>query len=146
MTWITDANTAVARVAYQLSEVLAVYPITPSTSMAESCEQWASQQKSNQLGDVPKLVEMQSEAGSIAVVHGAAMSGALATTFTSSQGLLLMIPSLYKLAGELTPCVIHVAARTVATHALSIYCDHSDVMAIRQTGVAMLCASNAQEA
>ncbi len=146
MTWITDANTAVARVAYQLSEVLAVYPITPSTSMAESCEQWASQQKSNLLGDVPKLVEMQSEAGSIAVVHGAAMSGALATTFTSSQGLLLMIPSLYKLAGELTPCVIHVAARTVATHALSIYCDHSDVMAIRQTGVAMLCASNAQEA
>ncbi|EGR0411525.1 pyruvate:ferredoxin (flavodoxin) oxidoreductase [Vibrio cholerae] len=145
MTWITDANTAVARVAYQLSEVLAVYPITPSTSMAESCEQWASQQKSNLLGDVPKLVEMQSEAGSIAVVHGAAMSGALATTFTSSQGLLLMIPSLYKLAGELTPCVIHVAARTVATHALSIYCDHSDVMAIRQTGVAMLCASNAQE-
>lgn len=146
MNWITDANTAVAKIAYQLSEVIAVYPITPSTSMAECCESWSSQQKANALGAVPTVIEMQSEGGSIAVVHGSAMCGALSTTFTSSQGLLLMIPTLYKLVGELTPCVIHVAARSLATHALSIFCDHSDVMAVRQTGVAMLVASNGQEA
>ncbi|WP_158144839.1 pyruvate:ferredoxin (flavodoxin) oxidoreductase [Vibrio metschnikovii] len=146
MNWITDANTAVAQVAYQLSEVIAVYPITPSTTMAEKCESWAAQKRPNLLGEVPQLIEMQSEAGTIAVVHGSAMSGALATTFTSSQGLLLMIPTLYKLVGELTPCVIHVAARALATHALSIFCDHSDVMSVRQTGVAMLCATDGQQA
>lgn len=146
MNWITDANTAVANIAYQLSEVIAVYPITPSTTMAECCEAWSAKHQLNILGETPEVIEMQSEAGTIAVVHGSAMSGALATTFTSSQGLLLMIPTLYKLVGELTPCVIHVAARSVATHALSIFCDHSDVMSIRQTGVAMLCASNGQQA
>lgn len=142
----TDANQAVASVAYRLNEVIAIYPITPSSTMAEYADHWAVNQQPNLWGDTPRLMEMQSEGGAIATVHGALQTGALATTFTSSQGLLLMIPSLYKIAGELTPFVLHVAARTVATHALSIFGDHSDVMAIRQTGCALLCANSVQEA
>ncbi|XKM12499.1 pyruvate:ferredoxin (flavodoxin) oxidoreductase [Orbaceae bacterium ac157xtp] len=142
----TDANSAVSSVAYRINEVIAIYPITPSSTMAEQANTWADFNKKNVFGDVPKVIEMQSEAGAISTVHGALMTGALATSFTSSQGLLLMIPSLYKIAGELTPFVLHVAARTVATHALSIFGDHSDVMAVRQTGCAMLCSSSVQEA
>jgi pyruvate-ferredoxin/flavodoxin oxidoreductase len=143
---ISDANSAVSSVAYRANEVIAIYPITPSSTMAEQASTWAEFNKPNVFGDTPRVIEMQSEAGAIATVHGALMTGALATSFTSSQGLLLMIPSLYKIAGELTPFVLHVAARTVATHALSIFGDHSDVMAIRQTGFAMLCSSSVQEA
>jgi len=143
---ISDANSAVSSVAYRANEIIAIYPITPSSSMAEQASTWAEFNKPNVFGDTPKVVEMQSEAGAISTVHGALMTGALATSFTSSQGLLLMIPSLYKIAGELTPFVLHVAARTVATHALSIFGDHSDVMSIRQTGFAMLCSSSVQEA
>ncbi|MEH8110770.1 pyruvate:ferredoxin (flavodoxin) oxidoreductase [Aeromonas veronii] len=142
----TDGNHAVASVAYRTSEVIAIYPITPSSAMAEQSSAWSSERGKNLWGDVPRVVEMQSEGGAIAAVHGALQTGALATSFTSSQGLLLMIPNLYKLAGQLIPFVLHVAARTVATHALSIFGDHSDVMAVRQTGCAMLCASNVQEA
>ena len=142
----TDGNNAVASVAYRTSEVIAIYPITPSSTMAELASAWSSDRGKNLWGDVPRVVEMQSEGGAIATVHGALQTGALATSFTSSQGLLLMIPNLYKLAGQLIPFVLHVAARTVATHALSIFGDHSDVMAVRQTGCAMLCASNVQEA
>lgn len=141
-----DANSAVANIAYKTNEVIAIYPITPSSTMAEQCYSWSEQQRQNILGDVPQVIEMQSEGGAIATVHGALLTGSLATSFTSSQGLLLMIPTLYKIAGELTPFVLHVAARTVATHALSIFGDHSDVMAVRQTGCAMLCASSVQEA
>ncbi|OCG01155.1 pyruvate:ferredoxin (flavodoxin) oxidoreductase [Gilliamella sp. wkB112] len=143
---ISDANSAVSSVAYRANEVIAIYPITPSSPMAEQASTWAEFNKPNVFGDIPKVVEMQSEAGAIATVHGSLMTGAMATSFTSSQGLLLMIPSLYKIAGELTPFVLHVAARTVATHALSIFGDHSDVMAVRQTGFAMLCSSSVQEA
>ncbi|WP_392565472.1 pyruvate:ferredoxin (flavodoxin) oxidoreductase [Utexia brackfieldae] len=142
----SDANSAVSSVAYRTNEIIAIYPITPSSTMAEQASSWAEFNKKNIFGDVPRIIEMQSEAGAIATVHGALQTGALATTFTSSQGLLLMIPTLYKLAGQLTPFVLHVAARTVATHALSIFGDHSDVMAVRQTGCAMLCASSVQEA
>ncbi|RKS87274.1 pyruvate-ferredoxin/flavodoxin oxidoreductase [Orbus hercynius] len=142
----TDANGAVSSVAYRANEVIAIYPITPSSTMAEQASTWSEYQKKNIFGDIPTVIEMQSEAGAISTVHGALMTGALATSFTSSQGLLLMIPSLYKIAGELTPFVLHVAARTVATHALSIFGDHSDVMAVRQTGCAMLCANSVQEA
>lgn len=142
----SDANSAVSSVAYRTNEVIAIYPITPSSTMAEQASNWSEFKKKNIFGDVPRIIEMQSEAGAIATVHGALQTGALATTFTSSQGLLLMIPTLYKLAGQLTPFVLHVAARTVATHALSIFGDHSDVMAVRQTGCAMLCASSVQEA
>jgi pyruvate-ferredoxin/flavodoxin oxidoreductase len=142
----SDANDAVASVAHRSSEVIAVYPITPSSSMAEACDEWSAAGRTNLWGAVPRIVEMQSEAGAAGVVHGALLTGAVATTFTASQGLLLMIPNLYKIAGELLPFVIHVAARTVATHALSIFGDHSDVMACRQTGLAMLCAGDAQEA
>lgn len=142
----TDGNNAVASVAYRASEVIAIYPITPSSTMAEQADAWSGDGRQNIWGDVPRVVEMQSEGGAIATVHGALQTGALSTSFTSSQGLLLMIPTLYKLAGELTPFVLHVAARTIATHALSIFGDHSDVMAVRQTGCAMLCASNVQEA
>ena len=141
-----DGNGAVASVAFRTSEVIAIYPITPSSTMAEQADAWAGNGLKNVWGDTPRVVEMQSEAGAIATVHGALQTGALSTSFTSSQGLLLMIPTLYKLAGELTPFVLHVAARTVATHALSIFGDHSDVMAVRQTGCAMLCAANVQEA
>lgn len=141
-----DGNGAVASVAFRTSEVIAIYPITPSSTMAEQADAWSGNGRLNIWGDVPRVVEMQSEAGAIATVHGALQTGALSTSFTSSQGLLLMIPSLYKLAGELTPFVLHVAARTVATHALSIFGDHSDVMAVRQTGCAMLCSGTVQEA
>jgi pyruvate-ferredoxin/flavodoxin oxidoreductase len=142
----TDGNSAVASVAWRCSEVIAIYPITPSSGMAEQADSWSAQGKTNLWGDVPRVVEMQSEGGAIAAVHGALQAGSLSTSFTSSQGLLLMIPTLYKLAGELTPFVLHVAARTVATHALSIFGDHSDVMAVRQTGCAMLSATSVQQA
>jgi len=142
----TDGNGAVASVAFRASEVIAIYPITPSSTMAEQADAWAGNGLKNVWGDTPRVVEMQSEAGAIAAVHGALQTGALSTSFTSSQGLLLMIPTLYKLAGQLTPFVLHVAARTVATHALSIFGDHSDVMAVRQTGCALLAAGSVQEA
>ncbi|MBL8727496.1 MAG: pyruvate:ferredoxin (flavodoxin) oxidoreductase [Planctomycetes bacterium] len=141
-----DGNEAVARVAYRLSEVAAIYPITPSSAMGELADEWAAKDQPNVFGTVPTIVEMQSEGGAAGAVHGALQAGSLAVTFTASQGLLLMIPTLYKLAGELLPFVMHVAARTVATHALSIFGDHSDVMACRQTGCAMLCSANVQEA
>jgi len=140
------ASEAVASVAHRSSEVIAIYPITPATSMGELSDQWSSDGRKNLWGTVPRIVEMQSEAGAAGAVHGALQTGALTTTFTASQGLLLMIPNMYKIAGELNSCVIHVAARTVATHALSIFCDHSDVMACRQTGFAFLCAGSGQEA
>ncbi len=145
--WITvDGNEAVASVAHRLSETIAIYPITPSSTMAELADEWSSHGRTNLFGAVPRVVEMQSEGGVAGAMHGALQAGALATTFTASQGLLLMIPNLYKIAGELTPFVAHVAARTVATHSLSIFGDHSDVMACRQIGLAMLCAGSVQEA
>ena len=141
-----DANEAVASVAHRCTEVIAIYPITPASPMGESCDEWSAQGRKNLWGLVPTIVEMQSEAGAAGAVHGALQAGALATTFTSSQGLLLMIPNLYKIAGELTTFCMHVAARTVATHALSIFGDHSDVMACRQIGFALLASSSVQEA
>ena len=141
-----DGNEAAARVAYRASEVVALYPITPASPMGELCDAWARAGQPNLWGTVPEVVEMQSEAGAAGAVHGALQGGSLATTFTASQGLLLMIPNLFKIAGELTPAVVHVAARSIATHALSIFGDHSDVMAARSTGWAMLCASSVQEA
>jgi len=141
-----DGNEAAARVAYALSEVISIYPITPASPMAEHCDDWAAAGRPNLWGKVPDTVEMQSEAGAAGALHGALQKGALATTFTASQGLLLMVPNMFKIAGELTPAVIHVAARTVATHALSIFGDHSDVMHARTTGWAMLAASSVQEA
>ena len=138
----TDANSAVASVAYRLNEIIAIYTITPSSSMAEQADIWATNKRKNIWQDTPKIIEIQSEAGAIATVHGALQTGVLTTSFTSSQGLLLMIPTPYKLASQLLPFVLHVAARTVATHALSIFADHSDVMAVRQTGCAMLYANN----
>jgi pyruvate-ferredoxin/flavodoxin oxidoreductase len=141
-----DGNEAAASVAYRVSEAIAIYPITPSSPMAELCDEWSSKGKANLWGVVPEMAEMQSEGGAAGAVHGALQAGALATTFTASQGLLLMIPNMYKIAGELTPFTMHVAARTLATHALSIFGDHSDVMACRQTGFALLCANSVQEA
>jgi pyruvate-ferredoxin/flavodoxin oxidoreductase len=141
-----DGNEAAAHIAYQVSEVIAIYPITPSSPMGEWSDQWASEGRPNLWGAVPRVVEMQSEAGAAGTVHGALQGGALSTTFTSSQGLLLMIPNMYKIAGELTPTVFHVAARTVAAHALSIFGDQSDVMACRQTGWALLASNSVQEA
>ena len=141
-----DANEAAANVAHRLSETIAIYPITPASPMGELADEWSAHHRPNLWGAVPDVVEMQSEGGAIAAVHGALQAGTLATTFTASQGLLLMIPNLYKIAGELTPFCMHVAARTVATHALSIFGDHSDVMACRQTGFAMLCSGSVQEA
>ncbi len=141
-----DGNTAVANVAYRLSEVIAIYPITPSSSMGELSDEWAAKRVPNLWGTVPSVTEMQSEAGAAGAVHGALQAGSLATTFTASQGLLLMIPNMYKIAGELTPFTMHVTARTIATHALSIFGDHSDVMACRQTGFALLCSGSVQEA
>ncbi len=141
-----DGNEAAASVAYRLSEVIAIYPITPASAMAESCDAWAAVQRPNLWGVVPEVIEMQSEAGAAGTLHGAAMRGALATSFTASQGLLLMLPNMFKIAGELSPAVIHVAARSIATHALSIFGDHSDVMAARTTGWAMLSAGSVQEA
>ncbi len=141
-----DGNEAVASVAYRCSEVIAIYPITPSSSMGEFSDEWAAQARPNLWGKVPSVTEMQSEGGAAGAVHGALQAGSLATTFTASQGLLLMIPNMFKIAGELTPFVMHVTARTLATHALSIFGDHSDVMACRQTGFAMLCSGSVQEA
>jgi len=145
-TKMMDANEAAASVGYRLSDVIAIYPITPSSPMGESSDEWSVAGKLNLWGQVPTVAEMQSEGGAAGAVHGALTAGAMTTTFTASQGLLLMVPNLYKIAGELTPCVIHVAARALATHALSIFGDHSDVMACRQTGMAMLCANSVQEA
>ena len=141
-----DGNEAAARAAYAMSEVISIYPITPASPMAEYCDDWAAAHKPNLWGTVPSVVEMQSEAGAAGAVHGSLQKGALTTTFTASQGLLLMIPNMFKIAGELTPAVIHVAARTLATHALSIFGDHSDVMHARATGWAMLAAGSVQEA
>jgi len=141
-----DGNEAVAQVAYLASEVIAIYPITPSSTMGELADQWASEDKPNAWGAVPTVIEMQSEGGAAGALHGALQAGALSTTFTASQGLLLMIPNMYKIAGELTPTVFHVAARALATQALSIFGDHSDVMAARATGFAMLASGSVQEA
>ena len=145
--WVClDGNEAAARVAYALSEVISIFPITPASPMAEHADDWAAAARPNLWGSVPDVVEMQSEGGAAGAMHGALQKGALATTFTASQGLLLMIPNMFKIAGELTPAVIHVAARTIATHALSIFGDHSDVMHARATGWAMLAAGSVQEA
>jgi pyruvate-ferredoxin/flavodoxin oxidoreductase len=141
-----DGNEAVADVAYQVSEVIAIYPITPSSPMGEWADQWSVEGRPNLWGTVPQVVEMQSEGGAAGALHGALQTGALATTFTASQGLLLMIPSMYRIAGELTPAVVHVAARSLAAQALSIFGDHSDVMAARATGFAMLASNSVQEA
>ena len=141
-----DANEAVAHVAYRASEVIAIYPITPSSPMGEWADQWSSEAVPNAWGSVPHVIEMQSEGGAAGAVHGALQTGSLATTFTASQGLLLMIPNMNKIAGELTPTAFHVSARTVATHALSIFGDHSDAMFCRTTGWAMLCSNSVQEA
>jgi pyruvate-ferredoxin/flavodoxin oxidoreductase len=141
-----DGNEAAATVAYRLSDVIAIYPITPSSTMGEWADQWAAARLPNLWGTVPTVIEMQSEGGAAGALHGALQTGALATTFTASQGLLLMIPNMYKIAGELTPAVFHVAARSLATQALSIFGDHSDVMAARATGFAMLASSSVQEA
>ena len=145
--WVcVDGNEAAARVAYALSEVIAIYPITPASPMGEHADDWATARRENLWGQVPDVIEMQSEAGAAGTFHGALQKGALATTFTASQGLLLMVPNMFKIAGELTPAVMHVAARTIATHALSIFGDHSDVMHARSTGWAMLASSSPQEA
>jgi pyruvate-ferredoxin/flavodoxin oxidoreductase len=141
-----DANEAVASVAHRSNEVIVLYPITPSSPMGEWCDEWSSRGRRNVWGAVPEVTEMQSEGGAIGAVHGALQAGSLATTFTASQGLLLMIPNMYKIAGELTPFCMHVAARTLATHCLSIFGDQSDVMACRQTGFALLCSGSVQEA
>lgn len=143
---LLDANDAVASVAYRASEVIAIYPITPSSGMAEACDEWAAAGRPNIWSDVPEVVQLQSEAGVAGAIHGSLQAGALCTTFTASQGLLLMIPNMYKIAGELTPFCMHVSARALATHALSIFGDHSDVMACRQTGFAMLASNTVQEA
>jgi pyruvate-ferredoxin/flavodoxin oxidoreductase len=143
---MTDGNEATASVAHRLSEVIAIYPITPSSGMGEFADEWSAKGKPNLWGTIPLVVEMQSEGGAAGAVHGALQTGALTTTFTASQGLLLMIPNMYKIAGELTSTVFHVAARAIAAHALSIYGDHQDVMAVRQTGWALLSSGNVQEA
>ena len=145
--WVcVDGNEAAARIAHRLSDVCAIYPITPASAMGELVDAWSAAGRVNLWGNVPQVVQMQSEAGAAGALHGALQKGTLATTFTASQGLLLMLPNMYKIAGELTPAVIHVAARTVATHALSIFGDHSDVMSARSTGWAMLSSSSVQEA
>jgi pyruvate-ferredoxin/flavodoxin oxidoreductase len=143
---VVDGNEAAARIAHLASEVIAIYPITPASTMGELADEWSAKGRTNLWGAVPEVIEMQSEAGAAGTLHGAVTRGALGTTFTASQGLLLMLPNMFKIAGELTPTVIHIAARTIATHALSIFGDHSDVMAARTTGFAMLCASSVQEA
>src|SRR5436190_24322339 len=141
-----DGNEAAVSVAYRLNEVCCIYPITPSSPMAELADEWSSRGRRNIWGSVPAVMEMQSEGGAAGALHGALQSGALATTFTASQGLLLMIPNMYKIAGELTPAVLHVAARSLAAQGLSIFGDHSDVMAVRQTGFALLASASVQEA
>ncbi len=140
-----DGNYAAAHVAYMFSEVAAIYPITPSSTMAELVDEWAAQGRKNIFGETVKVVEMQSEAGAAGAVHGSLQSGALTSTFTASQGLLLMIPNMYKISGELLPGVFHVSARALAAQSLSIFGDHQDVMATRQTGFAMLATSSVQE-
>jgi len=140
-----DGNEAAAYTAYHVNEVISIYPITPSSTMGELSDQWASEGKPNIWGSVPHVTEMQSEAGAAGAVHGSLQRGALTTTFTASQGLLLMIPNMYKIAGELTSTVFHVSARTLATHALSIFCDHGDVMSVRSTGFALLVSNSVQE-
>src|SRR6186713_1032369 len=141
-----DGNEAVARIAYALNEVIAIYPITPATPMGEWADAWAAAGLKNLWGTVPAVVELQSEGGAAGAIHGALQTGSLATTFTASQGLLLMLPNMYKIAGELTPAVFHIAARALAAQALSIFGDHSDVMAARATGWALLCSASVQEA
>ena len=140
-----DGNEAAAYVAYAFTEIAAIYPITPSSPMAGKTDVWSAKGKKNLFGQSVQLIEMQSEAGAAAAVHGALQTGALATSFTSSQGLMLMIPVLHRIAGERLPGVLHVAARTVGTHAMSIFGDHSDVMSCRNTGFAMLCTGSVQE-
>ena len=140
-----DGNTAASYVAYAFTEVAAIYPITPSSTMAELVDEWAASDMRNIFGQRVQVTEMQSEAGAAGAVHGSLQAGALTTTFTASQGLLLMIPNMYKIAGELLPCVFHVSARALAGHALSIFGDHSDVMAARQTGFALLASGSVQE-
>ncbi|HPU01631.1 MAG: pyruvate:ferredoxin (flavodoxin) oxidoreductase [Firmicutes bacterium] len=145
LTQTLDGNTAAAHIAYALSDVAAIYPITPSSSMAETCDEWAAHGRKNIFGQTLRVTTMQSEAGAAGAVHGSLVNGALTTTFTASQGLLLMIPNMYKISGELLPAVFHVSARALSTHALSIFGDHSDVMAARQTGFAMLASASVQE-
>src|SRR5512136_1354848 len=140
-----DGNEAAAYVAYNTNEVIAIYPITPSSAMGEWADAWAAEGKKNIWGMVPSVTEMQSEGGAAGAVHGALQAGAMTTTFTASQGLLLMIPNMFKIAGELTSTVFNVTARTIATHALSIYGDHSDVMAVRSAGWGMLVSNSVQE-
>ena len=140
-----DANNAAAWVSYAFTEVAGIYPITPSSPMADYVDQWSAQGQKNIFGNPVKVIEMQSEAGAAGTVHGSLSAGALTTTYTASQGLLLMIPNMYKIAGELLPGVFHIAARALTTHALNIFGDHEDVMACRQTGFAMLAESNPQE-
>ena len=140
-----DGNTAAAWISYAFTDVAAIYPITPSTPMAENVDEWAAKGKKNLFGQPVRLMEMQSEAGAAGAVHGALQAGALTTTYTASQGLLLMIPNLYKIAGELLPGVFHVSARALATNSLNIFGDHQDVMAVRQTGCAMLVENNVQQ-
>ena len=140
-----DGNNAASHVSYAYTDVAAIYPITPSSVMAEVADTWATEGRKNIFGQTVKIVEMQSEAGAAGAVHGSLAAGALTTTYTASQGLLLMIPNMYKIAGEQLPCVIDVSARALASHALSIFGDHSDVYACRQTGFAMLCESSVQE-
>src|SRR3990172_4120411 len=141
-----DGNEAVASVAHRTNEVIAIYPITPSSNMGEWADEWSAKGRKNVWGTVPTVVEMQSEAGAAGAVHGALQAGALTTTFTASQGLLLMIPNMYKIAGELSSFCMHVSARSLATPALSIFGDHSAVMAVRQTGFGLLCSASVQEA
>ena len=140
-----DGNQAAATIAYKLNEVIAIYPITPSSTMGEWADEWASLGQLNLWGTVPQVSEMQSEAGAAGAIHGALQVGSMATTFTASQGLLLMLPNMYKIAGELTPTVFHIAARSLACQGLSIFGDHSDVMSARMTGFGMLCSNSPQE-
>lgn len=140
-----DGNTAAAHISYGFTEVAAIYPITPSTPMGETVDEWAAKGKKNIFGEPVKVVEMQSEAGAAGALHGSLQGGALSSTYTASQGLLLMIPNMYKIVGERLPAVIHVSARAIATSSLSIFGDHQDVMATRQTGFAMLCEGSVQE-
>ena len=141
-----DGNEAVALIAHKCNEVIAIYPITPASAMGEFADAWSAQGRRNLWGSVPQIVEMQSEGGAAGAVHGALQGGTLCTTFTASQGLLLMLPNRYKTAGELTPTVFHIAARSLASHALSIFCDHSDVMSARGTGFALVASNSVQEA
>ncbi|HOE94535.1 MAG TPA: pyruvate:ferredoxin (flavodoxin) oxidoreductase, partial [Candidatus Cryptobacteroides sp.] len=141
-----DGNTAVANIAYLFSENACIYPITPSSPMAESIDEWAAHGKKNLWGETVEVTELESEAGAAGAMHGSLQAGALTSTYTASQGLLLMIPNMYKMAGELLPGVFHVSARALASHALSIFGDHQDVMACRQTGFALLASGSVQEA